>query len=106
MKPVVSQQREVNSVLVHLFNEYIQAVHQSLTQVREFQNILILYLQRIVPVIDTKFREMVGTAETFQIGLRDYIDALYQELDKKVETLQVDVSVLKTARESKRDSDS
>ena len=106
MKPFASQQREVNSVVVHLFNEYIEAVHRSFGQIREFQSALMLYLQRIVPVIDTKFREMVGTAETFQTGLRDYIDALYQDLDKKIETLQVDISVLKTAQKSKPDSDS
>jgi hypothetical protein len=100
LNPVVSQQREVNSVLVHLLNEYITAVHESLHQIRRFQSTLILYLQRIIPVIDTKFREMVGTAECFQIGFRDYIDALYQELDKKIETLQVDVSELKSAKDS------
>ena len=106
VKPFASQQREVNSVFVHLLNEYIEAVHQSFGQIREFQSTLILYLQRIIPVIDTKFREMVGTAEGFQTGLRDYIDVLYQDLDKKIETLQVDISVLKTAQESKPDSDS
>ena len=100
MEPVVSQQREVNSALVHLLNEYIEAVHASLSQIREFQNALILYFQRIVPVIDTKFREMVGTAECFQIGLRDYMDAMYQELDKKIETLQVDISSLKSSQKS------
>jgi len=95
LNPVVEQQREVNSVLVHLMNEYIEAVHRSLQQIREFQSTLILYFQKIIPVMDTKFREMVGTAECFQVGMRDYIDALYQELDKKIETLQVDVSSLK-----------
>jgi hypothetical protein len=99
MKPVVSQQREVNSVLVHLLNEYIEAVQASFQQIREFQSTLILYLQRIIPVIDTKFREMVGTAENFQFGMRDYIDALYQELDKKIETLQVDISLLKASQQ-------
>ena len=95
LQPVVSQQREVNSAVVHLLNEYIQAVQSSFEQVQKFQSTLILYLQRIIPVMDTKFGEMVGTAESFQIGLRDYIDAVYQELDKKIETLQVDVSNLK-----------
>jgi hypothetical protein len=95
LSPVVEQQREVNSVLVHLMNEYVEAVHQSFQQIREFQRTLILYFLRIIPVMDTKFREMVGTAECFQIGMRDYIDALYQELDKKIETLQVDISSLK-----------
>jgi hypothetical protein len=95
LSPMVEQQREVNSVLVHLMNEYIEAVHGSMQQIREFQSTLKLYFQKIIPVMDTKFREMVGTAECFQIGTRDYIDALYQELDKKIETLQVDVSNLK-----------
>jgi hypothetical protein len=106
IQPVVSQQREVNSVVVHLINEYIQAVQESFSQIREFQSTLILYLQRIIPVIDTKYREMVGTAENFQIGLRDYIDALYQDLDKKIETIQVDLETLKTAQGSKPNSDS
>lgn len=95
LNPVIEQQREVNSVLVHLMNEYIDAVQRSLQQIREFQFMLVVFFQRIIPVMDTKFREMVGTAECFQIGMRDYIDALYQELDKKIETLQVDISNLK-----------
>ena len=94
MEPLVHQQREVNSVLVHLLNEYIESVHRSLEQIKEFQRILILYFQRIIPVIDTKFREATGTAETFQIGLRDYMDLMYQQLDKKIETLRVDVDEL------------
>ena len=103
IQPLVSEQREVNSALVHLFNEYIQAVQRSFEQIRLFQSTLILYLQRIIPLVDTKYREMVGTAESFQIGLRDYMDALYQELDKKIETLQVDISVLKSAGKPPRD---
>lgn len=103
LQPVVAQQREVNSAVVHLLNEYVEAVNASFQQMREFQNTLILYLQRIIPVIDTKYREMVGTAESFQFGLRDYIDALYQELDKKIETLQMDVSSLQAAQKPKPD---
>jgi hypothetical protein len=95
IQPAVSQQREVNSALVHLINDYIEAVQRSFEQIRRFQSTLILYLQRIIPVVGSKFREMVGTAECFQFGLRDYMDAMYQELDKKIETLQVDVSKLK-----------
>ena len=105
VEPVLSQQREVNSALVHLLNEYIDAVHSSLHQIREFHSTMILYLQRIIPVMDTKFREMVGTAECFQIGLRDYMDALYQDLDKKIETLQVDVSSLKARSTGKADGE-
>ena len=101
MEPVVSQQREVNSVVVHLLNEYIEAVHKSLQQIKEFQRTLILYFQRIIPVIDTKFREATGTAETFQTGLRDYMDLMYQELDKKIETLRVDVNELTNLIKSK-----
>ena len=93
--PVVHQQREVNSVVVHLLNEYIQGVHRSMEHILEFQRILILYFQRIIPVIDTKFREATGTAEAFQTGLRDYMDLMYQQLDKKIETLRVDVDELK-----------
>lgn len=103
LQPVVAQQREVNSAVVHLLNEYVEAVNASFQQMREFQNTLILYLQRIIPIIDTKYREMVGTAESFQFGLRDYIDALYQELDKKIETLQMDVSSLQAAQKPKPD---
>jgi hypothetical protein len=95
MNPVVHQQREVNSAVVHLLNEYIVGVHQSMEHILEFQRTLILYFQRIVPVIDTKFREATGTAEAFQTGLRDYMDLMYQRLDKKIETLRVDVDELK-----------
>lgn len=94
MEPLVHQQREVNSVLVHLLNEYIEGVHRSLQQIKEFQRILILYFQRIIPVVDTKFREATGTSEAFQTGLRDYMDLMYLQLDKKIETLRVDVDEL------------
>jgi hypothetical protein len=93
--PLVNQQREVNSVIVHLLNEYIEGVHHSMQQVLEFQRTLILYFQRIIPVIDTKFREATGTAEAFQTGLRDYMDLLYQQLDQKIETLRVDLDEIK-----------
>jgi hypothetical protein len=92
LEPLVKDQREVNSVLVHLLNEYIDAVHSSLRQIREFQEILILFFLRIVPVTDTKFREMVGAAEGFQIGLRDYMDLLYQQLDRKIEAIRLELA--------------
>jgi len=94
LDPVVAQQKEMNSVLVHLLNEYIEGVHSSMQHILEFQRTLILYFQHIIPVIDTKFREATGTAEAFQTGLRDYMDLLYQQLDQKIETLRVDVAEL------------
>jgi hypothetical protein len=101
LEPVIQQQREVNSVVVHLLNEYIEAVHRSLQQIKEFQSMLILYFQRIIPVIDAKFRESAGTSETFEIGMRNYMDLMYQELDKKIETLRVDVDELSKIIKSK-----
>jgi hypothetical protein len=101
LEPVIQQQREVNSVVVHLLNEYIEAVHRSLQQIKEFQSMLILYFQRIIPVIDAKFRESAGTSETFEIGMRNYVDLMYQELDKKIETLRVDVDELSKIIKSK-----
>jgi len=95
LSPFVEQQREVNSVIVHLLNEYIQGVHRSMERILEFHLHLMPYLLQIIPVIDTKFREATGTAETFQTGLRDYMDLMYQQLEKKIETLQVDVDELK-----------
>ncbi len=95
VEPLVSRQRDVNSAIVHLLNEYVSSVQTSLKEIQDFHSTLILYFQHIIPVIDTKFREMVGSAESFQVGLRDYIDLLYQELDKKIQTLQLDVQKLK-----------
>lgn len=102
LQPFVQQQSEFNSLVVHLVNEFVESVIQSLGQIREFQNTLILYLQSIVPVVDTKFREMVGIEDKnivtnllkFQKQIhdaaRDHADLLYQELDKRMGTLQVD----------------
>jgi len=101
LEPLIQQQREVNSVVVHLLNEYIEAVHKSLQQIKDFQSMLILYFQRIIPVMDSKLRESAGTAETFEIGMRNYMDLMYQELDKKIETLRVDVDELTKIIKSK-----
>ena len=102
LQPFVQQQREFNSLVVHLVNEFVESVNQSLEKIRDFQNALILYLQSIVPVVDAKFREMVGIEDKnivtnllkFQSQIhdaaRDHADLLYQELDKRVGTLQVD----------------
>ena len=102
LQPFVQQQREFNSLVVHLVNEFVTSVTQSLGKIREFQNTLILYLQSIVPVVDTKFREMVGIEDKnivtnllkFQRQIheaaRDHADLLYQELDKRMGTLQID----------------
>jgi hypothetical protein len=101
LEPLVEEQKEVNSGVVHLLNEYIEGVHKSLQQIKKFQSMLILYFQRVIPVIDAKFRESTGTAETFQVGMRDYMDLMYQELDKKIETLRVDVDELTKIIKSK-----
>ena len=105
----MQQQSEFNSLVVHLVNEFVESVIHSLGQIREFQNTLILYLQSIVPVVDTKFREMIGIEDKniatnllkFQKQIhdaarghadaaRDHADLLCQELDKRMGTLQVD----------------
>lgn len=111
LQPFVRQQREFNSLLVHLINEFVGSVVLSLEKIRDFHSTLILYLQTLVPVMDTKFREMIGVEDKniainltkFQENLlkfqqqinesaRDHADLLYQELDKRVGTLQVDSS--------------
>jgi 2-polyprenyl-3-methyl-5-hydroxy-6-metoxy-1,4-benzoquinol methylase len=61
--PVVQQQKEFNSLVVHLINEFISAVSQALNSIRDFQSMLILYFQRIIPVVDTKNREMIGVED-------------------------------------------
>lgn len=109
MQPFVAQQREFNSLVVHLVNELMTSVMQSLDRIRDFQNTLVLYFQKIIPVIDTKSREMIGMEDKniaihltrFQDELlefkekihhaaRDHADMLYQELDKRIGTLQID----------------
>lgn len=114
--PVVQQQKEFNSLVVHLINEFISAVSQALGSIRDFQSVLILYFQRIIPVVDTKNREMIGVEdknvatnltkfqeeinrfrkELFQLHAdtqelaRNHADALFKMLDQRVETQEVD----------------
>lgn len=137
IQPFVLRQREFNSLVVHLLNEFVSSVTNSLDEIRKFHNTLILYFQKIIPVIDSKYREMVceedknvalnlerfqGHLNQYQDHLdkyqahlqkyqdhlgkfeqhllklmqqvqetaRDHADVLYQELDRKMETLQVD----------------
>jgi SAM-dependent methyltransferase len=110
-EPFIRQQREFNSLVVHLLNDFTESVQLSLAHVRDFQNALILYFQRIVPMVDTKFREMIGIEDKnilvnlgkfqehlykFQTQIHEaakaHADLLFQELDKKMETLQLDSS--------------
>lgn len=114
--PVVQQQKEFNSLVVHLINELITGVTQSLGSIRDFQSMLILYFQRIIPVVDTKNREMIGVEDKnvatnlskFQLEInrfrkelfdlhaktqelaRNHADVLFKMLDQRVETQEID----------------
>lgn len=109
LEPFVQQQREFNSLVVHLLNEFIESAALSLSRIREFQISLILYFQKIIPIVDSKFREMVGAEDKnvlvnlqnfekhltklhtqIQKAAKSHTDLLFQELDKRMETLQVD----------------
>jgi O-antigen chain-terminating methyltransferase len=116
ISPVVQQQKEFNSLVVHLINEFISGVTQALGSIRDFQSMLILYFQRIIPVVDTKNREMIGVEDKnvainlskFQTEInrfrkdlfdlhaktqelaRNHADVLFKMLDQRVETQEVD----------------
>jgi 2-polyprenyl-3-methyl-5-hydroxy-6-metoxy-1,4-benzoquinol methylase len=116
ISPVVQQQKEFNSLVVHLINEFISGVTQALGSIRDFQSMLILYFQRIIPVVDTKNREMIGVEDKnvainlnkFQNEIHDFrkdlfdlhaktqelarnhADVLFKMLDQRVETQEVD----------------
>ncbi len=109
LQPFLTRQREFNSLTVHLINEFTSSIMESLSRIRDFHNALVLYFQKIIPVIDTKVREVVGIEDknvalnlvnfqedistillNFQKGTKNHVDLLYQELDKRVETLKVD----------------
>ncbi len=116
LQPFVSRQREFNSLTVHLLNEFIEGVTHSLTEIRHFQCRQILYFQRIIPVIDSKDREVIGIEDknlAYNLIQHHHVmlehhdllkwsahddllkwsahgDFLFQELDKKLETLRVD----------------
>jgi 2-polyprenyl-3-methyl-5-hydroxy-6-metoxy-1,4-benzoquinol methylase len=114
--PVVQQQKEFNSLVVHLINEFISAVTQALQSIRDFQSMLILYFQKIIPIVDTKNRETIGIedknvavnlnkfqdeitrfrdqifelhAKTQELA-RDHTDVLFKKLDQRMETQEVD----------------
>jgi SAM-dependent methyltransferase len=109
LKPFLNRQREFNSLSVHLLNEFSSSLMESLSRIRQFHNALVLYFQKIIPVVDTKVREVVGIEDRnvalnlvrFQEELiesflnsqkrsREHVDLLYQELDKKIQSLKVD----------------
>lgn len=100
LKPFVQQQREFNSLSVHLLNELTGAVSKALGDVRDFHHTLILFFQRIVPLIDTKYREMEGE----YLAALDHTDLLYQQLDQRIETLRMDVNEQQQASEHARTS--
>jgi 2-polyprenyl-3-methyl-5-hydroxy-6-metoxy-1,4-benzoquinol methylase len=116
ISPIVQQQKEFNSLVVHLINELISGVTQSLGSIRDFQSMLILYFQRIIPVVDTKNREMIGVEDKniatnlskFQVEInrfrkelfdlhaktqemaRNHADVLFKMLDQRLETQEID----------------
>jgi SAM-dependent methyltransferase len=90
-------------------NEFTSSITESISRIREFHNALVLYFQKIIPVVDTKVREVIGVEdrnvalnlvkfqeeikiilESFQERTRTGVDLLLQELDKSVQTLRVD----------------
>lgn len=109
LEPYVKRQAEFNSNVVQLTNELVDGLVASLSAVREFHTTLMLYFQRLIPVIDTKFREAVGIEDKnvlvnlqnfekfmheFQKHIseaaRDHADLLFQQLDRRMETVQID----------------
>ena len=78
--PVVTEQKEFNSRVVHILNEFIAASSQAFSSIRDFHNTLILYFQKIIPVVDTKNREVIGIEDRnvavnlnkFQINLNQF----------------------------------
>lgn len=116
VQPMVERQREFNSLTVHLLNEFTSSVLVALERIRDFQNKLILYFQKVIPVIDTKNREVIGIEdknlavnlliyredllkyredllkfqESIVVRTKQHADLLFQELSKRMETLQID----------------
>jgi SAM-dependent methyltransferase len=109
VQPFLIRQREFNSLTVHLLNELSRTVVESLSRIREFHNVLVLYFQQIIPVVDTKVREVIGIEDknvalnlvkfhedmrtilqNFQERTKDHVDLLFQEVDKRIETVKID----------------
>ena len=114
--PVVTEQKEFNSRVVHILNEFIAASSQAFLSIRDFHNTLILYFQKIIPVVDTKNREVIGIEdrnvavnlnkfqseisrfgkEIFELHTRTqeaarlHTDALFKLLDQRMESQEVD----------------
>lgn len=107
--PLVQQQREFNSMTVHLLNDFTGSVMKAMDQIRDFHNKLILYFQQIIPVIDSKNRETIGIEDkNVAVNLSEFhetmiklqelvinrtkenIDMFLQEFGKRMETLRVD----------------
>jgi O-antigen chain-terminating methyltransferase len=116
ISPVVHEQKEFNSLIVHLLNEFIAAASQAFLSIRDFHSTLILYFQKIIPVVDTKNREVIGIEdrnvavnlnkfqneisrfgkEIFELhtrtqdAARQHADALFKMLDQRMESQEVD----------------
>ncbi len=114
--PVVQEQKEFNSLIVHLVNEFIAATSHAFSSIRDFHNTLILYFQRIVPIVDTKNREVIGIEdrnvavnlnkfqneisrfgkEIFELhartqeAARQHADVLFKLLDPRMDSQEVD----------------
>jgi O-antigen chain-terminating methyltransferase len=92
LQPFVKRQKEFNGAIVHLLNDFLASVNEAFAQIRLFHHTMILYCQQFTPVTDSKFREAIGKSEStlsfFSERVRDHIDLLYQELDRKMEALE------------------
>ncbi|HEY4492472.1 MAG TPA: hypothetical protein VI958_10775, partial [Acidobacteriota bacterium] len=86
LTPLAQHQREFNGTLVHLLNELISSTTESLLQIRRFHNTLILYFQRIVPLLDTRMREFAASHEK----IRAELELINEKFDQQIQTLQLD----------------
>src|SRR4029077_5762268 len=82
-------------------NDFLASVNEAFAQIRQFHHTMILYFQRFIPVMDSKFREAIGTHENafawYSQRVREHIDLLYQELDRKMEAIETESTSASTA---------
>lgn len=87
MAPVVERQVQFNSALVQLLNGHLEEAARMRAHVAELASTLVQYLQRVLPVMDTRDRVAAGLATTRTELILEAFDRRQEAASRRLEGL-------------------
>ena len=87
MAPVVDRQVQFNSAVVQLLNGHLEAAARMRAHLAELASTLVQYLQRVLPVMDTRDRVATGLATTRAELVLEAFDRRQEAASRRLEGL-------------------